>query len=104
MSEIVFIDGDFRSGQGDCRYHCSPSVHPMQIGPEWVYGCTHKAWPANKHGDFCPIVDCSGVKTNCDLPAKLLGNYKRGLKVRIKNAEKKILRWQGLLEEAENLA
>lgn len=31
------IDGDFPTGK-ECEHHCSPSCHPAQVGPEWVYG------------------------------------------------------------------
>jgi len=62
-----FIDGDFKTNMGNCKYHCSPTCYPGQIGPEWHYGCTHKAWPENKYGDFVPFVKCEGKKENCDL-------------------------------------
>jgi len=46
---MIFIDGDFKTGMGNCPYHCSPTCHPGQIDPDrWRYGCTHKAWPQNK--------------------------------------------------------
>jgi len=63
---IGFIDGDFPSGKGDCEYHCSPTCHPAQIGPEWQYGCLHPGWPQNQAGDFCPIVTCGGEKSKCE--------------------------------------
>ena len=87
----IFIDGDFDSKKGSCEHHCSPSCHPAQIGPEWVYGCRHKAWPANRYGDFVPIVECNGDKTKCDmLGKKFLTNYKRGLKRRIDSTLRKL--------------
>jgi len=63
----IFIDGDFNTDT-PCKYHCSPSCHPAQVGPEWVYGCTHKAWPQNKAGDFVPIVQCDGIQSKCEIP------------------------------------
>lgn len=57
---MIYIDGDFPSKIGNCKYHCSPSCHPAQTGPDWKYGCLHIAWPQNKHGDFCPMVKCAG--------------------------------------------
>lgn len=63
----AFIDGDFKTGKGDCKHHCSPTCHPAQIGPKWKYGCLHPKWPQNKAGDFCPIVDCGGLKEKCEL-------------------------------------
>ena len=67
---VAFIDGDFKTEIGDCEYHYSPSCHPAQIGPEWKYGCLHPNWPQNKERDFCPIVDCSGLKEKCELIVK----------------------------------
>ena len=64
----VFLDGDFPSGKGDCRFHCSSTCHPVQIGPKWKYGCLHPAWPQNQAGDFCPIVKCAGKTSKCELP------------------------------------
>ena len=95
-----FIDGDFPSGKGDCQFHCSPTCHPMQIGPEWVYGCTHKAWPMNRYGDFCPIVECGGNVSNCDLKRKefrkFAVNYRRGKVNSMNYSYKKI---EGLINE-----
>jgi len=63
----VFIDGDFPSDKGTCKYHCSPTCHPAQIGPDWKYGCLHKAWPQNRQGDFCPMVKCGGSPDECEI-------------------------------------
>ncbi len=63
----MHIDGDFQTGK-DCKHHCSPSCHPMQTGPDWKYGCLHKAWPQNEYGDFCPIVECGGNPKKCEAP------------------------------------
>jgi len=70
----IFLDGDFPSKQSakGCRFHCSPTCHPAQIGPEWVYGCLHPEWPENKAGDFCPIVRCGAKQAKCEFP----GGYK----------------------------
>lgn len=103
MSE-VFIDGDFASGKGDCKYHCSPSCHPCQVGPEWVYGCTHSAWPHNRNGDFVPIVDCGGDTKKCDLrKQKFVKHYLRGLRVRKSNAERKALAITAQINEMNTL-
>ena len=102
MSEI-HIDGDLPSGKG-CKYHCSPTIHPAQVGPEWKYGCTHPAWPQNRSGDFVPIVDCGGDVGKCDLcKTKLLGRHVGGLKRRVKNAEAKAKKFRALLDEVEAL-
>jgi hypothetical protein len=87
----IFIDGDFPTGKG-CKWHCSPSCHPAQIGPEWVYGCTHIAWPQNNktYGDFCPIVNCNGEINKCEIPVKLLKRVLYGQKARMRNANIKI--------------
>ncbi|OGM08984.1 hypothetical protein A2Z67_06070 [Candidatus Woesebacteria bacterium RBG_13_36_22] len=101
---MIFIDGDFKSGKGDCKYHCSPTCHPAQVGPGWKYGCTHKAWWSNKAGDFVPIVKCSGKKKKCELKnSRCLNYYKRGLSQRIKNARNKIEKWEKLLNEIKEL-
>ena len=104
MAKYVFIDGDFDSGTGDCKYHCSPSCHPAQIGPEWVYGCRHKAWPQNRDGDFVPIVECGGDIGKCDMRGKrFVSHYKRGLSVRITNAINKAAAAKAELAEIEAL-
>jgi len=64
----VFLDGDFPVKDAECKYYCSPTCHPAQIGPKWVYGCLHPSWPQNKDRDFCPIVKCGGILANCELP------------------------------------
>lgn len=61
-----FIDGDFSTGK-QCKHHCSPTCHPGQTGPEWRYGCLHPGFPDNKQGDFCPLVDCGGEYSKCEL-------------------------------------
>ena len=86
----IYIDGDFRSHKGDCRFHCSPTVHPAQIGPEWIYGCTHPAWPQNQQHDFVPIVNCGGLKAKCELSKKDVGNYRGGLTRRINSLTVKL--------------
>ena len=97
---LTHVDGDFKTRKGDCEYHCSPTCHPAQVGPEWLYGCLHKAWPGNREGDFCPIVDCDGEKSKCKLrSAPFVGRYKGGLKRRIKNALAKATKYQKLLNE-----
>ena len=63
---MIYIDGDFSTGK-PCQYHCSPTCHPGQVGPKWRYGCLHPGFPANKFGDFCPLVDCGGQFRKCDL-------------------------------------
>ena len=76
-----------------CKHWCSPSCHPAQTGDKWLYGCTHIAWPANKSGDFCPIVECDGDQKNCDLVnnyKQIFGRYKSGLTRRRQNAWKKL--------------
>ena len=85
---VCYIDGNFRSCKGTCEHHCSPTCHPAQVGPEWKYGCTHMAWPSNRHGDFVPIVNCDGDPSKCDMRgAKFLGSYRRGLNTRLRNAQ-----------------
>ncbi len=90
---MIFIDGDFPSDKGDCEFHCSPTCHPAQVGPEWLYGCTHKVWPQNRAGDFVPIVDCGGDKSKCDLKGyKFISHYRRGRKLSLKYALAKVER------------
>lgn len=99
---IAFIDGDFKTNMGDCKYHCSPTCHPCQVDPnKWHYGCTHKAWPQNKYSDFVPFVECGGIKKQCELKnyPKLIGRYQGGL-VRSRNyIKKKLAAKQILLDE-----
>jgi len=66
---MIHIDGDFKSNLGNCKHHCSPSCHPAQTGPDWKYGCLNMGWESNRMGDFCPIVECGGDKSKCDLIA-----------------------------------
>ena len=67
MQRVLFIDGNFPTNK-ECKYHCSPTCHPGQIGPEWKYGCLHPSWSQNKEGDFCPFVECGGHKSKCEIP------------------------------------
>ena len=70
----IHIDADWPT-ETPCQYHCSPSCHPAQIGPEledWVYGCLHMAWPQNEYHDFCPIVDCGGEPKKCEIERYML--------------------------------
>lgn len=106
MSEVnFFIDGDFKTEMGDCKYHCCPTCHPGQIGPEWHYGCTHKAWPQNKYGDFMPFVECGGIKANCELKQypKFTGRYRGGLRRSIGYVQKKLFEKQAKLDEINEL-
>lgn len=104
MNNTISIDGDFRSELGNCEHHCSPSCHPAQIGPEWVYGCLHKAWPQNRYGDFCPIVHCGGEKSKCELKGmKFIGRYKGGLKRRLRNVEAKADKYKKMLAELDEV-
>ena len=67
MKTRIFIDGDFPTGKR-CKYHCSPTCHPAQVGPDWLYGCLHPELEETKSGDFCPIVNCGGNPEKCDFP------------------------------------
>lgn len=95
----IYLDGDFESGIGNCKYHCSPSCHPAQIGPDLVYGCTHKAWPANREGDFCPIVDCGGNIEKCEIKLPKISRLIGGKKRSIASREYKIRQLNEELEE-----
>ena len=82
----MFIDGDFSTGK-ECEYHCSPTCHPGQVGPEWRYGCLHPGFPANKMGGFCPLVDCGGEYAKCEL-VTMLGKIEM-----LDKKERKFLGW-----------
>lgn len=91
MSCDVFIDGDFPSGKGACKHHCSPTCHPGQVDEnDWHYGCLHPAWPQNRVHDFCPFVKCDGDPNKCEVPIKYLISLRRGAMVRFCNAKKKM--------------
>jgi hypothetical protein len=98
---MMFIDGDFKTNMGNCKYHCSPTCHPGQIDPEkWHYGCTHKAWPQNKYGDFVPFVDCDGDILKCELKGKKFAQcYKRGKSLSLKYAKEKVERLEKEISE-----
>ncbi len=101
MIDTTPIDGDFPSAKGDCEFHCSPSCHPAQIDPdEWHYGCTHRAWTQNRAGDFCPIVECKGVKAKCEIPPKFLRRMAGGRRAALKHTQAKEKR---ILAEIEAL-
>jgi len=102
VSKLGFIDGDFATDT-PCKYHCSPSCHPAQIGPEWQYGCTHKAWPQNRAGDFVPIVHCDGAVSKCEIPIKLFKNRLNGLHRRVINRQIAIRKYQKEIAEMEQL-
>jgi len=73
--EKGFFGGDFLTG-APCPSYCSPSCHPAQVGPEWVYGCLHRAWPQNPY-DFCPIVGCGGKPEKCEIPEELWKKFRK---------------------------
>jgi hypothetical protein len=99
---MIFIDGDFKSDKGNCKHHCSPTCHPCQVGPEWVYGCLHPAWPQNRESDFVPIVNCDGEKLKCELKNnKYLRSYMNGIKRRIENSKKKIESYKKLIADCK---
>ena len=102
---IIFIDGDFKSGMGDCEYHCLPTCHPCQIDYENLhYGCTHKAWPQNKFGDWVPFVNCDGDISKCELKGKKFAiNYKRGKSLSLRYAKLKVERLEKEIEEYNKL-
>ncbi len=103
--EHIFLDGDFPSNKGSCEHHCSPSCHPAQIGPDWVYGCLHEAWPQNKAGDFVPIVNCKGIKGDCELIGQpFVNRYRGGLKRRVKNAMAKADKYCAKIIQLDELA
>lgn len=98
---IIFIDGDFQSGIGECKYHCLPTCHPGQIDPDnWQYGCTHKAWWQNRVGDFVPFVECEGDISKCELKGKKFAqHYKRGKSLSLKYAREKVARLEREIAE-----
>jgi hypothetical protein len=98
---MMFIDGDFKTGMGNCKYHCSPTCHPGQIDHDkWHYGCTHKAWPQNKYGDFVPFVDCDGDISKCELKGKKFAHsYKRGKSLSLRYAKEKVARLEKEIAE-----
>ena len=96
------IDGEFKTDT-PCKYHCSPACHPAQIGPKWLYGCTHKAYPSNQVGDFVPIVNCGGIQSKCAIPKKLLRNRRNGLLRRIVNRKKAIAQYEIEIAELVSL-
>lgn len=103
---MIFIEGDFKTDMGDCKYHCCPTCHPGQIDPDkWHYGCTHKAWPQNKYGDFVPFVECGGLKCNCELKKypKLIGRYRGGLRRSIGYIQTKLNKKVNELDEINEI-
>lgn len=100
---MIFIEGDFPSGK-DCKFHCSPTCHPAQVGPEWQYGCTHKAWPQNRCGDFVPLVKCDGDLSKCELKrTKFVTYYRRGKVNALNHAKKKVERLTAEISEIDRL-
>ena len=97
MENQIFFDGDFKTSKtGKCEFHCWPSCHPAQIGPRDVFGCTHRAWPMNRYGDFVPIVDCGGDILICEFKTnkggkKWAGHWKSGLTRRLNFARQKLI-------------
>lgn len=95
---MIFIESDASTNKA-CKYHCRPSCHPCQTGPETVYGCKHKIWKR----DFLPIVDCGGNPAACEIPEKLLKRMVSGLKTRRNNLVKKDMKLAAEIEELENM-
>lgn len=103
---MIHVDGNFKTDMGNCKFHCSPSCHPGQVDlDKWHYGCTHKAWPANKYGDFCPLVDCEGQIEKCELKVhkKLIGRYKQGKSLSLRYSKEKVERLEKDLHELNEL-
>lgn len=64
----LFVDGDFDPEEPvECKDYCSPTCHPMQVGPEWVYGCRNEKHPGFDPSDFVPIVNCEGKLSKCEI-------------------------------------
>ena len=64
---ILSLDGDFRVPGTDCRYYCSPTCHPCQVGPEWQYGCSYYKHPRHVPNDWVPLgVQCGGNLSQCE--------------------------------------
>jgi hypothetical protein len=106
METTIFLDGDFSSNKGNCKYHCSPTCHPGQTDPNrWRYGCLHKAYPQNKYDDFVPLVDCDGDTDKCELKKakKLIWRYKQGKSNSLNHAIKKVERLERELSELNKL-
>ena len=104
MDGIAFIDGDFPSGKGSCKHHCSPTCHPGQVDEnEWHYGCLHFAWPLNRVHDFCPFVKCEGDVSKCEIPLKFLYPLRNGAWRRIRNAQAKAKKAEGDYAELDAL-
>ncbi len=80
MSKI-FIDGDFDSGIGSCKHHCSPTCHLGQIDPDnWHYGCRHPAWPQNQDRDFVPFVERAGDRRKCEVK-KMIKQHRKTIEI-----------------------
>ena len=99
----IFIDGDFPVKNSECEYYCSPSCHPAQIGPIWLYGCTHEAWPQNQMGDFVPIVDCGGTPKKCNISPKYLKSMLNGYRRRVKNAYDRAHKYEQEIKKLEKM-
>ncbi len=99
----IHIGGNFPVKGAECRHYCNPTCHPAQIGDGWVYGCLHAAWPQNKYDDFCPIVQCGGEISKCEILEKLIRRMMAGWKQRVKNACTKIEGFEQEIEELEEL-
>lgn len=96
---VGFVDGGFPTNK-DCKYHCSPTCHPLQVDQnKWHYGCLHKAWKSNRNGDFCPFVKCDGDLKKCEISKKLIKSMISGKKRKITNAYKKIKLVSNEIEE-----
>lgn len=95
---MIFIESDASTNKA-CKYHCCPSCHPAQVGPETVYGCKHKAWPCNRAGDFVPIVDCGGNPAECEIPVNIINRVIAGLNTRRNNLVKKDMKLAAEISE-----
>lgn len=103
ISKIYIDDLDNNKKVGECEYYCKPSYHPMNCGPEEIYGCLHPVWLPNRQGDFCPIVNCGGDQDNCEIPMKNMGKYINRKRNNIKKLISKIGKMDEEVIELENL-
>jgi len=85
-----------------CQFHVWPSCHPAQVGPDDIYACRHRAWPAVRHGDFPPVVECGGDHSKCELVGTRPWHYyKRGLTQRVNHNNR---RGEGLKGERRSVS
>jgi hypothetical protein len=67
------------------------------------YSCLHPVWPPNRIGDFCPIVECGGKISKCEILPRFITQTISGKKRRLTNLRTKALETESEISKLQAL-